>query len=156
MGTTASGLRYPEPAEPVAQGAVNIANLAADVNARYVQQFTGVAQTATVPANGNVVFIPAVNVPALPWPRVILVDYRGLCTSLAAANYADLMLSNSTGYQSTARTNGPGNPHGLYVGLLPAGQASVWQVNASANAAATFSPNGAFGGMSIICFPVST
>ena len=32
MGTTASGLRYPEPTDPVNQGALNIKNLATDVD----------------------------------------------------------------------------------------------------------------------------
>jgi hypothetical protein len=35
MGTTASGLRYPEPSEPVAQGATAIRNLAEDVTGKY-------------------------------------------------------------------------------------------------------------------------
>jgi hypothetical protein len=35
MGTTATGLRYPEPTEPVNAGAANIKNLADDVTAKY-------------------------------------------------------------------------------------------------------------------------
>jgi hypothetical protein len=34
MGTTASGLRYPEPTDPVNQGATNMKNLATDVDPR--------------------------------------------------------------------------------------------------------------------------
>ena len=44
MGTTSGGLRYPEPTEPVSQGAVNIRNLAEDVTGKY-QAAPGVATT---------------------------------------------------------------------------------------------------------------
>jgi hypothetical protein len=35
MGTTATGLRYPEPTEPVNAGAANMKNLADDLTAKY-------------------------------------------------------------------------------------------------------------------------
>lgn len=35
MGTTATGLRYPEPVDPVSQGAAAIKNLADDLTAKY-------------------------------------------------------------------------------------------------------------------------
>lgn len=58
MGTTASGLRYPEPTDPVAQGAAAMKNLADDVTSLYVGKSTGPASLqpwgGAVPAGGAV------------------------------------------------------------------------------------------------------
>ena len=156
MGTTVSGLRYPEPTDPVNQGATAIKNLALDVNGRYIQQYVGATQSISIPANGRVLFVAALTVPAVQWNRLILADYRGLCTVLPATNYSDLLLLLNSANVSTVRTNGPGNPHGFYTAIQPAGTATTWQVDASANAAATYSPNAAFGALNLIAIPLST
>jgi len=53
MGTTATGLRYPEPADPASAGALNFKNLADDVTGKYPPQAaygTGLDGVA-IPAN---------------------------------------------------------------------------------------------------------
>jgi hypothetical protein len=52
MGTTSSGLRYPEPTDPVNQGAAAIKNLADDVTTQYPKPVRGIANT-TSNASGN-------------------------------------------------------------------------------------------------------
>jgi preprotein translocase subunit SecB len=52
MGVTASGLRYPEPSEPVAQGAANIKALADDVTTKYAKVY-GAQANLTTNASGN-------------------------------------------------------------------------------------------------------
>jgi hypothetical protein len=56
MGITATGLRYPEPTEPVAQGATNIANLAADVTDKYlIEPYLGADPARTfAPSSGTI------------------------------------------------------------------------------------------------------
>jgi hypothetical protein len=50
MGTTTSGLRYPDPTDPVNQGAAAIKNLADDVTAQYSRPARGVANVTANPA----------------------------------------------------------------------------------------------------------
>jgi|SRR5262245_12532347 len=46
MGTTAGGLPYPEPTDPIAQGADAIKNLATKTEARYLSGFANVTSAA--------------------------------------------------------------------------------------------------------------
>ena len=54
MGTTSNGLRYPEPTDPVAQGAVAIRNLAEDVNGKYPIIQTGKTNVAMTAGGGSI------------------------------------------------------------------------------------------------------
>ena len=63
MGTTSIGLRYPEPTDPVSQGAAAMGTLAGDVNARYPLFYYGPPSAQNLPANGTLGFVSPITVP---------------------------------------------------------------------------------------------
>jgi len=74
MGTTASGLPYPEPTDPVSQGSVAIKNLATpvDLRSRGLLARTTSSGTQDVGAAGAQVLTTAVTLPATRWVRVFV------------------------------------------------------------------------------------
>jgi len=155
MGTTSTGLRYPEPSEPVNQGAANIKNLADDVNGRFVVQYQilGAAQI-NLPAGGTLGYIGGLTVPAATFTRSLTVTFRGVCTAMAGASWGDLQLMLNNAMVSRARiNNNPGNPQGTYLYRQAAGAVSTWAVNVNSSVASTWAPEPNFAGILITAHP---
>lgn len=87
MGTTTSGLRYPEPTDPVAQGAAAIHNLADDVTTRGAKMLgAAVMAPVTLGAPGGTLGLTqtALTIAAVPYPRIVqvsLVETLGSATA---------------------------------------------------------------------------
>jgi hypothetical protein len=106
MGTTASGLRYPEPTEPVANGATAIRNLAEDVAATYgvhVDKFPIIA--VTLGAGGGTVQIGRdMVVAAAPFNRWCRFAYNAVIGSSATFGTFTARLNGSDVTQVRGQT----------------------------------------------------
>ncbi len=132
MGTTASGIRYPEPTEPVAQGAAAMKILADDVQAKYqlapvnsghlndwggampagrVAQVVAGTATITMASNGQAAW----NVPGNPWAGILSAHF------IQASNVGiagDVVFSVAQGGSRSTLIIGAKNGGVLYVGVL--------------------------------------
>jgi hypothetical protein len=71
MGTTASGLRYPEPTDPVNQGATNMKNLATDLDPRPAGMLGRSTLSGSVDATtGSNLLTTTITLPTQRWIRV--------------------------------------------------------------------------------------
>lgn len=123
MGVTTSGLRWPEPTDPVAQGALAMRNLAEDVTARGAR-YLGFATltTTTLPAGGGTLGLGGtITVAAVSYARIVLVTL-------------DVLMSSATTWSTFTLRNG-GTDIGTFRGVTPQHQAArtfVDQVPANA------------------------
>lgn len=138
MGVTSSGLRWPEPTDPVAQGAVAIRNLAEDVTtrgARYVG-FATLTSTTLGSTGGTLGLGGTLALTAVSYARIVLVTLD-VCTS-SATTWSTFTLRNggtdigtfrgATPQHQAARTfvdQVPANTTRSYQGLVTSSAAVV-------------------------------
>jgi hypothetical protein len=103
MGTTSTGLRYPEPTDPVNQGATAIKNLATDVAGKYPTMQAG-TQAITL-AGGGVTASVVFPVPFAAIPKGVSVVTSAITgnaptlisiTALSATGLSVRVLQNGT------------------------------------------------------------
>lgn len=136
MGVTSNGLRWPEPTDPVAQGAVAIRNLAEDVTSRHAR-YPGFATLTltTLPANGGTLGLGgALNVAAVSYARIILVTLDVLIQT--ATTWSTFTLRNGATDIGTFRAVTPQHQAArTFVDQVPANTTRAYQGLVTSSAA---------------------
>jgi hypothetical protein len=128
MGTTASGLRYPEPTDPVNQGATAMKNLADDATRNGPRTLGAAAAVAVTLTTAWAANTGPVVVAAVPYPRLLLLE---------CAAYASSMSIGTSSMTYCVRRDGAELRRAALIGPLNSGILTVCDVLA-ANATATY------------------
>lgn len=137
MGVTTSGLRWPEPTDPVAQGALAIRSLAEDVTTHAAKLLGSATMNGpTLPAGGGTLGLSgALAIAAAAYPRIIQVT---LVTTLSlATTYCNVTIRSSGTAVITSRVVTPQHTHRMvWTELLPANTARSFDaiINSTAGA----------------------
>lgn len=158
--TTSQKLPYPDPTDPVANGANAIRALAEAVDAHGVKVYHGDPISATIASGGgSVQYVNPITVAAATFPRVLVVSFRGMCSTLGAGT-ADFQLRQPGQIGGTlvqfARVNAVNvTGSGLYVYNLAANVSTSFNVLFASSVAATAPNDNRFGGMDITAYPTT-
>lgn len=153
MGVTTSGIRWPEPADPINQGALAMRNLAEDVTVRGARLLGSATMTAgTLPAGGGTVGTSgALSVAAVPYPRIVqvtLVQTLSSATTWCAFTLrqagADILSFRAVTPQQTTRT--------VWTELVPANTARSYAAVITSSAAAAVYATAGVAELSAVAF----